>query len=196
MKPLPKKKIEFVETDGGRRRTFIFNNDVTIDQLLRIYFRRKIFREDLINNLHNKICLLFNGQKLNLGNNTSIEIFFKSCKNPKVVLINPYNLINFEEADFFGELIGKLESFLYANIISDEIPEKVEIITIKFNKKGKIIDIKMRNDNMVAELLDEYFIKTNIKEGKFIFNGNTLSPYDTNTLFEKGLKNNSEIFVS
>ena len=54
----------------------------------------------------------------------------------------------------------------------------------------------MKNDNMVAELLNEYFIKTNTKNGNFNFNGYTLFPNDIATLFESGLKNNSEIIVS
>ena len=143
--------------------------------------------------MNDKICFLFNAIRLKLGDNTPIEIFFKNYENPRVVVGDTNNLIRNEEADFFGELIGKLGSFLYSKSEQKIISE---IITIKFNKKGKMIDINMKNDNMVAELLNEYFIKTNTEKGNFIFNGKTLSPSDTTTLFESGLKNNSEIIVS
>ena len=49
---------------------------------------------------------------------------------------------------------------------------------------------------MVADLLNEYFVKTNTKAGTFTFNGQKLNPTDINTLAEAGLKNNSEITVS
>ena len=69
-------------------------------------------------------------------------------------------------------------------------------LKIKFNKNGNITIIKMNADNMVAELLNEYFVKTGTKTGNFKFNGNILSPLDSSTLAEAGLKNNSEIIVS
>ena len=69
-------------------------------------------------------------------------------------------------------------------------------INVKFNKKGKIINIKMDSDSMVAELINEYFVKSGINSGSFKFNNKTLSPCDTETLYEIGLKNNSEIIVS
>jgi hypothetical protein len=172
---------------------------VTIDQLLRIYLRR-VFRKELINDEHNNICFLYNAVKLEFGDNTPIEIYFKTSGIPKVIVVDVNNLIGRGKAKLFEELIRKLESFLYPKskpkIISDEMSKEGKIITIKFNKKGKIIDINMQNDNMVAELLNEYFIKTNTEKGNFIFNGKTLSPSDTTTLFESGLKNNSEIIVS
>ena len=49
---------------------------------------------------------------------------------------------------------------------------------------------------MVAELIDEYFKKSNSKNGTFKFANNTLSPSDVSSLAEIGLKNNSEITVS
>ena len=196
-KPLPKKIIQFRFNNGTHH--IRVNNEVTIDQLLRIYLRR-VFRKELINDEHNNICFLFNAAKLEFGDNTPIEIYFKTSGIPKVIVVDINNLIGGGKAELFEELIRKLESFLYPKskpkIISDEMSKEGKIITIKFNKKGKIIDINMQNDNMVAELLNEYFIKTNTEKGNFIFNGKTLSPSDTTTLFESGLKNNSEIIVS
>ena len=49
---------------------------------------------------------------------------------------------------------------------------------------------------MVAELIDDYFHKTNTNNGNFTFQGNTLSPMDTQSLAEVGLQNGSEIRVS
>ena len=69
-------------------------------------------------------------------------------------------------------------------------------INIKFNKNGKITYIKMRDDEMVAELINEYFVRTNAVIGIFKFNNRNLSPGDTSSLWEIGLKDNSEIIVS
>ena len=88
--------------------------------------------------------------------------------------------------------------------INKEIEEKeLEIqylnektITINFNKKGSIIKIKLSDEYMVAELIDEYFKKTNASNGKFTFNGQILSPTDPSSLYEVGLYDNSEIIVN
>ena len=69
-------------------------------------------------------------------------------------------------------------------------------INIKFNKNGKITYIKMRDDDMVAELINEYLVRTNTKSGNFKFNNRNLSYSDTSLLYEVGLKDNSEIIVS
>ena len=53
----------------------------------------------------------------------------------------------------------------------------------------------IHNDYMVAELINEYFEKTKIYKSKYIFNNKILSPYDVNSLYEVGLKDNSEINV-
>ena len=69
-------------------------------------------------------------------------------------------------------------------------------INIKFNKNGKITYIKMRDDEMVAELINEYFVRTNAETGIFKFNNRNLSYSDISLLYEVGLKDNSEIIVS
>ena len=69
-------------------------------------------------------------------------------------------------------------------------------INIKFNKNGEITYIKMSEDNMVAELINEYLIRTNTKSGNFKFNNRNLSSVDTSSLWEIGLRDNSEIIVS
>ena len=73
---------------------------------------------------------------------------------------------------------------------------KIENINVKFNKNGKIISIKMSNNCMVAELIDEYYQKTKTRSGTFKYNNEILKDYDTAALYEVGLQNNSEIIVN
>ena len=86
------------------------------------------------------------------------------------------------------------------NIPVNDAPQQTqndnEEITIRFRKGGNITKIKMKAGKMVAELIDEYFHKTNTKNGKFNFNGNIFTPLTPFTLTEAGLTNNSEIVVS
>ena len=42
----------------------------------------------------------------------------------------------------------------------------------------------MRNDENVSALINEYFKKTNTKEGIFLFDGKYLSSFDFSSLFE------------
>ena len=81
------------------------------------------------------------------------------------------------------------------NILNNMGNDKNEI-NIKFDKKGDITFIKMSKDNMVAELIYEYFTKTNTKEGTFKFCDKILSPTAISSLYEIVLKDNSEIIVS
>ena len=69
-------------------------------------------------------------------------------------------------------------------------------LTIKFKKGGSVTTIKMDAGSMIAELINEYFEKTHTNSGNFKYNNNNLSPNDTSTLAEAGLKNNAEITVS
>ena len=77
----------------------------------------------------------------------------------------------------------------------EEAPATGEL-TIKFKKGGSVTTIKMDAGSMVAELINEYFEKTHTNSGNFKYNNNNLSPNDTSTLAEAGLKNNAEITVS
>ena len=69
-------------------------------------------------------------------------------------------------------------------------------ITIHFKKGGNITKIKRNAESMVAELIDDYFHKTNTTDGNFNFQGTVLTPLDTQSLAEAGLRNGSEIIVS
>ena len=80
--------------------------------------------------------------------------------------------------------------------VVEEAPAKGEI-TINFKKGGNVTSVKMdAESSMVAEAINEYFVKSNTKAGTFTFNGQTLSPNDTNSLSEAGFKNNSEVTVT
>ena len=70
------------------------------------------------------------------------------------------------------------------------------IISIQFKKGTSTINIKMKSDEMVADLLNEYFVKSHTTNGKFNFNGNILLPTDVSSLSQVGLKNGSIIYVS
>ena len=49
---------------------------------------------------------------------------------------------------------------------------------------------------MEADILNEYFVKSNTQNGTFTYNGQNLSPMDTRLLSEAGFKNNCEIIVT
>ena len=68
-------------------------------------------------------------------------------------------------------------------------------ITVEFNKAGTITKIKMDSKEMVADLINEFFLKTNTNNGTFKFNDQTLSPSDFNSLKDIGLRDGSKITV-
>jgi hypothetical protein len=74
--------------------------------------------------------------------------------------------------------------------------DDVKEYTIKFKKGDKITDIKIDKEKMVAELLNQYFEKENVKNGTFTFKGRTLTTNDPESLTEAGLKNGDEITVT
>ena len=69
----------------------IVNYDVTIDELLKRYLKR-VCRPELIGS-YNKICFLFNANKLKFGDKTTVEKYFKNSPNPKVTVNDIYCLI-------------------------------------------------------------------------------------------------------
>jgi hypothetical protein len=74
--------------------------------------------------------------------------------------------------------------------------DDVKEYTIKFKKGDKITDIKIDKEEMVAELLNQYFEKEKVKNGTFTFKGRTLTTNDPESLTEAGLKNGDEITVT
>ena len=106
------------------------------------------------------------------------------------------DIIKKEEDKIFLE-VNDLKVESESESEQDKSIEEKKEITVIFNKNGRIIKIKMLNDCMVAELINEYFIKTNTLNGIFKFNGIFLYVTDTRTtLNEVGLKDNSEISVN
>ena len=202
MDPCPKMNIIFKNTNGSKYQISV-NYGTTIDQLLNIYLKQ--MNEGNLY-LYNKICFLYNATQLKQGNNTPIENFFRNSINPVVIANDISNLYPSYFPDrntmhsHFEELYKKYKLFLDPQSKQPEPPKLKEYavgeITVKFNKLGKIIKIKMDAECMVAELIDEFFKRTNTSQGIFIFNGGRLSPTDTWTLAEAGLENNSEIIVS
>jgi len=69
-------------------------------------------------------------------------------------------------------------------------------ITVKFIKGGTTTNININSNDMVAELIDKYFKKTNTTTGTFNFNGNNLDPMDCTGLNELGIRDGSQINVS
>ena len=78
----PKMNITFT-TITGIKHSFIMNYGTTIDQALKKYLYA-IGKPELINS--DKISFLFNANKLEFGNNETIEKFFKNIVNPKIVV--------------------------------------------------------------------------------------------------------------
>ena len=195
----PKINVVF-DTDFGLRNNLILNFGTSIDQMLKIYLRR--YDIEYLYNKNDKIIFLFKANKIKFGDKTPIENFFKYDSNPKVTVFpipnSPY--LKFSEKEYkFHSLISEIMNYLnppkyYNNKRVNNVPNEIEI-TIKFNKKGKIIKIKMSNYSMVAELIYEYFEKTKTKTGTFNFYGIILEPFDTSLLYCVGLKDNSEIIV-
>ena len=77
--------------------------------------------------------------------------------------------------------------------VSAPISPETEI-TIKFKKGGSSKEIKMKAGAMIAELLGEYYEKTQ-NQGPFKYKGNTLNPEDCTSLLDNGMKDGDEIIV-
>ena len=206
-KPLFPQMIRILFTTPQGEKTFItVNYGTTIDVLLRKYLKIKGM-EDLYRYKSNRIRFLYNAYPLKFGDISVVEKFFKNIILPKIVVnendslfCSDFELVEPKIYSHFENLYEKLMLLLKPLLPSYEPLLKPAIegeITIKFNKKGNIIKIKMDANCMVAELLYEYSIKTNTKKGLFkLINETILSDVDCSSLADVGLKNNSEIIVS
>ena len=157
-----------------------------------------------------KIQFVFNGSQIKFGDQTPVETYFKNAFNSGVMVIcslsgNWSNWTKEEEEQIEKEIekikleiqdleLSKFSNLSWSSFLLNYHNEKE--ITVKFNKKNSIIKIKLSNQRFVAELIDEYFKKSNTSNAKFTFNGQILSPMDTSFLYEVGLDDNSEIIVS
>ena len=209
-KPGPKMNVTF-ETIQGHKNNLIVRYGTTIDELLK-YYLSSMNRTEFIGS-DNKIVFLYNASKLKFGDQTTVETYFKLNTHDNIVVNydifgNWYNWKKEEEEQIKKEREkiylenqalehNNYPIFPWNHQHEKEITKHQEKeITVKFNKKGSIFKIKLSDEYMVAELIDEYFKKSNTSEGKFTFNGQILTPMDTSCLFEVGLDDNSEIIVS
>ena len=203
IKPGPRVNVIFITTQGATT-NLLFSYGTEINQMLKIYLR-VVGKRDLIEVSNNGICFMYNASRIDFGNKTPVEKFFKGATLPKVIVNDIHNLgcsydifSELEKAE--NDLIESYRTFVRKMVIP---PSKFEMknedlekeITIKFNNCGNIIEIKLDKSSMVAELINEYFIKTKSLNGTFKFKGNILSPIDTSALDEAGLMDNSEIIV-
>ena len=78
-------------TTVGTARNLVFNHGTTIDQVLRKYLN-VVGRPDLIGK-DKDIGFLFNGSKINFGNKTPVEAFFRNAAVPKIVVNDTKGLI-------------------------------------------------------------------------------------------------------
>jgi len=90
-KPGPKLNIIF-NTTQGTSTNLVISYGTTVEEALAKYLRR-MGKPELIGNQDNKICFLFNANKMKFGDKTPVEQFFKSAPNPKVVVNDINNLI-------------------------------------------------------------------------------------------------------
>ena len=190
------KKLKYILFSNvkGYKNVLKLNYGTTIDQMLRIYL--KIIKREFLYNNNQKVCFIYNANKIKFGNKTRIECFFRYIDFPKIIvnLIDDYFYPDKEEEqynirNFYYSLISEIKG----SILDDYYFNRD--VTIKFNKGGKIVEIKMSDESMVAELINEYFERTKTKEGTFTFDGIILSPTDASSLYYVGLYDNSEIIV-
>ena len=88
--PGPKINIHFTTTVGTAR-NLVFNHGTTIDQALKKYLT-VVGRPDLYGKSED-IGFLFNANKINFGNNTPVETFFRNVAVPKIVVNDTKGLI-------------------------------------------------------------------------------------------------------
>ena len=81
--PGPKININFTTT-GGIKRNLIFIHGTTIDQALKKYLN-VVGRPDLYGRSEN-IGFLFNAKKVNFGDTTPVEVYFRNVAEPKIIV--------------------------------------------------------------------------------------------------------------
>ena len=135
----------------GYKNVLKLNYGTTIDQMLRIYL--KIIKREFLYNDNQKVCFIYNAKKIKFGNKTRIECFFRYIDFPKIIvnLIDDFFYPDKEEEEQYN-----IRNFYYSLIseIKDSILDDYYFnrdVTIKFNKGGKIVEIKMSDESMVAD---------------------------------------------
>ena len=146
----------------------IYNNNMP-------YNNKSIYNDNNMpynnNSLYNN--MQYNNNLLNINKNNNIQ-----CNN--------YSLYN-------NNKLAK-ENKSESTKTNEGNKNKDEII-IKFKKKNKVENIKIEMDYCIFELIDKYFTKTNTTRGKFMYKNEQLSPMDSRTVSETGMKDGDEIIV-
>ena len=87
----PALEIKFNSTSGSHWE-MVFGSAMSIDELLTQFFKN-INKPELKSKIPKKLCFLFNANKLNPGDKTSIGHFFNNIKRPIVVINDINNLL-------------------------------------------------------------------------------------------------------
>ena len=190
----PKMNITF-ESSTGFRNIVEVSYGTTIEQLLRRYSLRFLNSPDLVEGKN--CCFVHNAVRINFRDNTPVEKFFKS-QNIGIV----FHDLNYPNYGWNEEEMEQL--LLQEEKICPEIRSlpkpllKREMITIKFNDKVKVFEIKISNYSPVKILIVEYLREANRSYDniKLIYNNCVLKNDDFSSLYEIGLKNNAEIIVN
>ena len=156
-KPGLKMNISFYKEKEDELYTFDISYGTTIDQTLKYYLKR-INRTEFINS--NKILFSFVQKILRFGDNTPIEIFFKSSNEPKICVkflfsfgINKKNWFNWTDEEVF-QIKDEFDKMrLESKTLDSKLGEK--LITVKFNKGGSITKITRSNYIPIVELILE-----------------------------------------
>ena len=87
-KPIKKNYSIVFRTSKGARINISLNEDTTIDEMLRLFFKRidKLFLLDNIKNVNKKFYFLFNGERLKFGDYRKIGSLFKCFSSPPIIV--------------------------------------------------------------------------------------------------------------
>ena len=87
----PKMNLIFHHSTGNKT-NIIVDLGTRVHEALKKYLE-KVGRKDLINNLDNKFCFLYNGNMIKLTEEALVEDFFKDITNNTIVVNDQSNLI-------------------------------------------------------------------------------------------------------
>ena len=147
----PKKRIIFI-TSQGLYVTMKYNPQTTIDQALKEYLQ-EIEKPELIGDTTEQIVFLYNARKMEFGDETTIETYFKNTGNPKVIVCDPHNLIgNFNLCNKLYKEIDKLrQQISNLKIINNSLHQQL-FLTSRFNSNIPKNDIN--EEKYIKEIND------------------------------------------
>ena len=160
----PKINVIF-STTKGRTDKLCFKYGTTIDEILKIYLKRVNGEE--LDITYNKLCFLYNANKLRLGDKTPVEKLFKLNRNPKVVVNDVYNLIPVPKKFTFKSTSGNTRVILMydfvpvKNIISKYLEEINKVELLKSDKLGFLYNGKKINSEDMKIAVGVFFKNDN-----------------------------------